>query len=218
MIKLSKDKRDKLIMVVLATIGVIGLLYTFVLGAQKEKLAEYARKISQLQYDVDKAERLCKKSRQIQTDLQKSREELQAKEERMAPVDKYKWFFNIINPFADARGVRLTSISPDPKPEDVLLLPKFPYQAASFSVEAVAQYHDLGKFLADFENEFVYMRVQDLKIERKGGGGLATALGPASTQRPGGSRGSAPSTTAVAAEQLSVDMKIVTLIRPITSL
>ncbi|MBI4328071.1 MAG: hypothetical protein HY674_22805 [Chloroflexi bacterium] len=218
MIKLSKDKRDKLIMVVLATIGAIGLLYTFVIGAQKDKLAEYATKISKLQDDVDKAERWGKMSRRIQTELQKSREELQAKEEGMAPVDKYKWFFNLISPFADARGVRLTSISADPKPEDVLLLPKFPYQAVSFSVKAAAQYHDLGKFLADFENEFVYMRVQDLKIEREGGAGLATAPGPASAQRPGGSRGPAPSTTAAAAEQLSVDIKIVTLVKPITSL
>ncbi len=218
MIKLSKEKRDKLIMVALATIGVIGLFYTFVIGAQKEKLAEYATKITKLQDDVDKAERWGKMSRRIQADLQKSREELQAKEEGMAPVDKYKWFFNLINPFADARGVRLTSISADPKQEEVLLIPRFPYQAASFTVKAVAHYHDLGKFLADFENTFVYMRVQDLKIEREAGGGLATAPGPALAQRSGGSRGPAASTTAVAAEQLSIDMKIVTLIRPITSL
>ena len=39
------------------------------------------------------------------------------------------------------------------------------YQQASVNVSGTAYYDDLGKFLADFENHFPYMRVQNLNLE-----------------------------------------------------
>ena len=47
----------------------------------------------------------------------------------------------------------------------VTLLPAFPYNQLSVSVNGTAYYEDLGKFLADFENRFPCMRIQNLNLE-----------------------------------------------------
>ena len=43
--------------------------------------------------------------------------------------------------------------------------PKFPYRAALFNVRGTAYYHDFGKFLADFENAFPYLRIQNIELD-----------------------------------------------------
>jgi hypothetical protein len=42
---------------------------------------------------------------------------------------------------------------------------KFPYRAAVFNVRGTAHYHDFGKFVADFENAYPYMRIQNFELE-----------------------------------------------------
>ena len=44
------------------------------------------------------------------------------------------------------------------------MIPEFPYKAATYRVGGTAYYHDLGKFLAEFENYFPYMRVLNLDL------------------------------------------------------
>jgi hypothetical protein len=48
---------------------------------------------------------------------------------------------------------------------DVSLIPSFPYKQATVGVGGTAYYYDLGKFLAELENRFPYMRVQNLLLE-----------------------------------------------------
>src|SRR4051794_32970453 len=97
--KLSKDKRDKLIIVCLATGGLLALLNIFVIGAEQDKIAENDRKISSVREKVDKAERMVKLMPRILSDLESNQKLLVAKEEGMAPLDKYRWFFRTISPF-----------------------------------------------------------------------------------------------------------------------
>src|SRR5438046_10759600 len=70
---------------------------------------------------------------------------------------------------------------------------KFPYKAAIFNVRGIAYYHDLGQFLADFENNFPYARIQNLEMEP------ATGSAASGTAEP---------------EKLAFRLEIVTLINP----
>ena len=45
------------------------------------------------------------------------------------------------------------------------MLPEFPYSQAIVTVSGSAYYYEFGKFLADLENHFPYMRVQNLNLE-----------------------------------------------------
>ena len=47
---------------------------------------------------------------------------------------------------------------------DVTLLPKFPYQQATFNVAGTARFYELGRFLADLENKFPHLRVINLDV------------------------------------------------------
>jgi len=108
----------------------------------------------------------------------------------MASGDVYSWMLNLIRQFKVGYRVEIPQFSQQAEQKEMNLLPKFPYQQASLTIAGTAFYHDLGKFLADFENQNPYCRVLNLKIE------------PVPTQA-GGEK-----------EKLSFTMEIVALVKP----
>ena len=194
--KVLKEKRDKLVLVVLGTGAVIGALYFLVISAQQGALADYADKTAVAREKLDKAERWLRMAPGIQARLAACRTEVETKQDSMAPVEKFKWFYNTLEIFFAQHPVKLIDITREPEVGDVGVLPKFPYQAASFGVKLSARYHELGGFLAEFENHFPYMRVQNLEIQPEG-------ASKAGLDR----RGPAP-------ESLAITMRVVTLVKP----
>lgn len=204
--KLSKEKRDKLILIGMGTAGIVAALYFLVIGTQKIALAEYAEKTDAAKEKLAKAERWLRMAPSVEARLTAHRKELDSRQDSMAPVDKFKWFYGTLDKFLAERQIKLTDITRDPEITDVGILPKFPYQAAVFGVKLNARFYDLGVFLADFENQFPYMRVKNLQIEpeiaaRAAARDLA-GLDPRLSQ----------------AENLTVNMRVVTLIKPNTPL
>jgi hypothetical protein len=192
-------------LVALGTGVVLAALYFLVVSAQKTTVADYANKIDAAQEKLEKAERWLRMAPGIQDRLNGCRTELEAKQEQMAPVDKFKWFYNTLEPFLAQHRVQLVDITREPEIGDVGVLPKFPYQTATFGVKLSARYHDFGLFLADFENKFPYMRVRNLELE------------PESGSKTAGSEGRVQK-AASKVENLAITMRVVTLIKPSTSL
>ena len=110
----------------------------------------------------------------------------------MASGDMYAWVIQTVGRFGAERKVEIPQFSREVMTE-VGILPKFPYKAAVFNVRGVAYFHDLGKFLADFENSFPFARIQNIELE-PAGNSAATATSDS--------------------EKLSFRMEIVTLINP----
>ena len=52
---------------------------------------------------------------------------------------------------------------------EVDLMPHFPYKQLKVTVGGTAYYHDLGKFIADFENTYPHARIANLTLEPVGG-------------------------------------------------
>ncbi len=201
--KLSKEKRDRVLLVAIGTCAVLAAFYLLILTGQRNALAEYATRIDSERQKLEKAERWLRMAPSIETRLGTIRKELDAKQEDMAPVDKFKWFYNTLESALARHKVRLVDITREPELGEVGLLPKFPYRAATFGVKLLASFHEYGAFLAEFENQFPYMRVQNLQIEPKiepeTGKGQAVPV----ALRPPGTR-----------ETLEITMRVVTLIRP----
>ena len=205
--KLLKEKRDKLVLVALATAAALAALYLLVVSAQKTALDEYADRTELAKEKLAKAERWLRLAPGIQTRLTSCRSELEQKQANMAPVDKFKWFYNTLDQFRTKHRVKLVDITREPEIGDVGVLPKFPYQAASFGVKLNARFHDLGVFLAEFENSFPDMRVQNLEIEPEGGVRTMNGKELVVAERRG-----------AASENLSITMRVITLIKPTLSL
>lgn len=78
--------------------------------------------------------------------------------------DPIAWFYETLRNFKGRYKVDLSVTGQSPI-SDVDLLPNFPYKQLRVSVTGTAYYHDLGKFIADFENTFPHIRIVNLNLE-----------------------------------------------------
>jgi len=83
----------------------------------------------------------------------------------VASGDLYFWAINTLRRFRAAYKVELPQFSPISATTDMNLIPNFPYKQATLSVAGTAHYHDLGRFVADFENQFPHIRILNLTLD-----------------------------------------------------
>jgi Tfp pilus assembly protein PilO len=161
--KISKTKKQQMVLVLVAASLVIAGLWFYVIKAQKSKLAVIQKKTLEIKDKVEKAEVLLKRTEEIELTLEADIKALETIEGEMASGDLYLWMINTLNRFNSLRRVTLLDYQRETIGE-VGILPKFPYRAATFPVKGIGHYHDLGKFLAEFENSFPYARIQNLEL------------------------------------------------------
>jgi hypothetical protein len=58
----------------------------------------------------------------------------------------------------------IPQFSPAASVTDVDLLPKFPYKQERIAISGTGYYEEIGKFIADFENEYSASRVVNLEL------------------------------------------------------
>jgi Type II secretion system (T2SS), protein M subtype b len=163
--KLSKEKRNQLIMIGLGTVGVIAALWFLVIAAQRDKIHEIDGKIASTTAQIDKMQQTRKAAGKIEAELKEDQGRLAEVESTMPSGDWYLWVNTTLRKFnSPSYHVEMPVIGA-PVAGAVTLLPAFPYNQLSVSVNGTAYYEDLGKFLADFENRFPCMRIQNLNLE-----------------------------------------------------
>lgn len=74
----------------------------------------------------------------------------------------------MLRKFKQPYKVEIPQFSGIDGPRPTTLLPDFPYQQVSLTVGGTAFFQDFGRFLADFENQFPYVRVLNLTLEPSG--------------------------------------------------
>jgi len=178
---LPKEKRDRLILVAVGTLAVIAGLYWGVVRVQRQTLVALAAKHGDEEIRVGNAQRLANSTAELQANLVVVNEKLKVVESTMPSRDLYSWIIQTINTFKENGGYKVE-------------IPQ-----AIFHVRGTAYYHDFGRFVADFENTFPYMRIQNIDLEPSGG---------TSASKEGGSGSSDD------AEKLAFKFEIVTLINP----
>ena len=198
MARLSKEKRNRLILVIILTIAMgVGFWYGLI-TTRKEKLEEAKVAIRAAIDKLEKAKALVKQADKAEIQVTAAMNKLKVVEDSMASgVDHYTWAIKLLEEARARHDVKIIETT-RPVKGDVGLLPQFPYQAAIFTVRGAGHYHDFGKFLADFENSFPYFRVQNLSLVP----GSDSVVGP---ETP---------TAATGVENLSFRMEIVALIKP----
>ena len=160
---LSKEKRDRLTMIAVGTVVILIALWFGLMGVQRKSLATTLSQTTEREDQVANADRLIGGTQEIEKNLQAATERLRAIEKTMASGDMYSWVILTINRFKEGHKVEIPHFSREAPTE--IGLAKFPYRAVVFHVRGTAYYHDLGKFVSEFENRFPYMRVQNLELE-----------------------------------------------------
>jgi len=194
MSKLPKDKRDKIILVGMATVVASAAIWLLLIKAQDRALRTTREQAVTAQGQLQRGQATLLTKAKTSEDFDAASKQLREKEAAMAaPNDMYSWLIQTLNNFRSShRGVEIPQFGP-PQPSEVGVFAKFPYHAAVFNVRGTAYYHDLGKFLADFENTFPFMRVQNIELE-------PVAEGSANSE---------------SREKLSFKLELLTLVKPV---
>ena len=189
--RLPTDKRDKIILLAAGTVAVMVGLWFLLISPLRVRLAALEKEAEDSRHQVSRGQSMLAATQQVVAELQSASNRLAMAEGAMGSGDLYAWMIQTLNQFKTTYHVDIPPISRE-IPCEVGVFPQFPYKAAAFLVRGTAYYHDFGKFLADFENSFPYMRVQNLELE------------PLATQKNEES------------ERLQFKMELLTLIKPAT--
>lgn len=189
---LTKEKRDQLILTVIGAVAVCAGLWFGLISTMRHGLGVITEQMEEKKTKVTNAQRLVGSTADLQKTLEDHTAKLKVIEDSMAAGDMYSWIILKVNKFREDRKVEIPQFSREVRTE-VGMFPKFPYKAAVFTVRGTAFFHDLGKFIAEFENAFPHVYLQNLELE------------PASNSN---------ATAAGHPEMLSFKMEIVTLINP----
>lgn len=164
MSKLSKEKKQHLALVVIGTLAVLAASGYFFIKGGYDKLSSMEHKKIAAREKLEQMQGLTKRAKEIEKVFADTRQSLTEKEAAMASGDLYSWMFTTLRRFQKGYKIEIPQISPVVS-GDMVLLPRFPYQQATVSLGGSAHYHELGRFIADFENAFPYMRISNLTLD-----------------------------------------------------
>jgi Tfp pilus assembly protein PilO len=167
---LPKEKRDRLILVGMSTLFLLGLIGFGLIRPQYDNISAINAKISAARKDLQSKEDTIKKADPVSTQLADLTYTLSQAEGDMVSGDPAQWIYNTIRNFKEHYKVDI-SVNSQLSMGEVDLLPHFPYKQLKVTVGGTAYYHDLGKFIADFENTFPHTRFANLTLEPVGGTG-----------------------------------------------
>jgi Tfp pilus assembly protein PilO len=83
----------------------------------------------------------------------------------MASGDKFLWMINFVTKFKAHYHIEIPQFDRTTEPADVKLLRKFPYKQITLGVSGTGFYHDIGKFISDFENQFSTSYILNLELQ-----------------------------------------------------
>jgi hypothetical protein len=166
--KLSKEKRNQLVIVIIVTAAILALIGFGLIRSQFDSLAKIKSDKAAADSQLQSIKKTITNADAVTIELTEVTNALLQAEEDMASGDLYSWTYDTIRRFKLPYKVEIPDIG-HPTIGNVDLLSSFPYKQIQFSINGTAYYHDLGKFIADFENNFPHSRMVHLIIEPGGG-------------------------------------------------
>ncbi len=168
--RLPKEKRDKLILVCMITVMALGGIGFGMIRPQYATIREIQHATT---VDREKLENMNKAVAGAATtlnQLQDMSDTLTQAEADMATGDPNGWIYDTIRKFKSQYKMDISIASQTTiEPED--MLPQLPFQQLKVTVNGTAYYHDLGKFIAAFENDYPHGRICNLSLSPSGAGG-----------------------------------------------
>ncbi len=162
--KLSKEKRDQLILVALVTAGIVAALWFTLINLQQRHLRTLLTAKQKNERQLKDMEAAINKADQLNAQVSHLAGQLDAIENGMASGDLYSWMISTLKQFKLPYKIEIPQFSTTVEAENNMLT-KFPYRQVTISITGTGYYHDLGRFVTDLENQFPYMRVQNLDVQ-----------------------------------------------------
>jgi Tfp pilus assembly protein PilO len=163
--KLPKEKQTQLIAVILFTLaGISGLWFTL-LKPQYDKLDKLGQSKIAAQAKLQQAKDTIKNAPRLESDLAEASKMLAEAESDVASGDLYLWTINVVRKYKAGYSVDIPQFGQLGAVQDTTLLPSFQYKQTTMTIAGTGHFSDVGRFVADFENRFPHIRIQNLSLE-----------------------------------------------------
>jgi hypothetical protein len=173
--RLSKQKRDRIILVCLLTVGICFGLWHGVMKSRMARIGAEQARLEAEQKRFEEARGWLERAQRVEADLESATAAVREFEDKMASeADTYAWSYVLLDRARQSYPVEIIDVS-RPQLGAMRLLPQFPYRSATFTVTGRAYYHDFGQFLADFENNHPYFCVENVDLSRQSASATDTA-------------------------------------------
>ncbi len=159
----NKQKRNQLYLTLAGALLVIVGIAFGLIRPQFSKLSQVKKETIDTRGRLETYQRLIQQSDTITNELGAATSQLARAETDLATGDFYAWTIDTIRHFKANYKVDVPEIG-QPSIGPVDLLPNFPYRQIRFNLRGTGYYHDIGKFIADFENTYPHMRVVNLSM------------------------------------------------------
>ena len=163
--KLPKEKKNQLVLVVIGTVAILCGLGFGLIRLQYSRLNSMASKKTTAVTRLQQMRDAIRNTDRLESEVADAKKTLEAMEADTASGDLYAWVINTLRTFKAGYKVDMPQFSPIGPVSEVNLLPDFPYKQAALTVAGTAHFHDLGRFIADFENQYPHIRVLNLTLD-----------------------------------------------------
>ena len=162
--RLAPAKRNQLIMVILATMALVALVFVFLINPEKQKNIQQSMEIKNKHKELDEMKETIKRSADKAAEYAAVSNQLTLAEADVAGLDVSAWTYDTIRRFKSSYHLDIPGVG-QPVSGEVDLLPDLAYRQVKLSLSGTGYYHDLGKFVSEFENTFPHMRLVNLGLD-----------------------------------------------------
>ena len=168
--KLTKEQRDHLILAGLGTLLLVGLVIYGLIRPQYAAISKIKKQTDVARAELQQKKDVIKTANTVSNELAELTDKLGGAQSDLAVGDPAVWIYDTIRNFKAKYKVTV-SVNSQLDIGQVDLLGHFPYKQLKVTAAGSAFYHDLGKFIADFENSYPHARVVNLTVDPAGGTG-----------------------------------------------
>lgn len=161
---LPKERRIPFFAVITVTVLVLVGIYFELVRTQHATLAGLISKRAAAEKQLSTIGSTIKNADADAKAFAQATNDLAAVESDIASGDLVFWSYDTMRRFKQNYKLEVNDVS-RPVVADVDLMPVFPYQQLKFSVSGTGYYHEIGKFVSDFENQYPHARIVNLVID-----------------------------------------------------
>jgi len=163
MSRLTSQTKQQVILVLLVTTAVLAGLYFAAIRFQQISLAAVQRQTQTVEKKREAMLKTVQSAARISCELTNITRALSAGEAEVASGDLTAWMVSTIRNFKRPYPIEIPQFSTIVLEQNTAAA-ESPYQQVRMTVAGTAYYFDLGQFVADFENRYTTIRVQNLEL------------------------------------------------------
>jgi Tfp pilus assembly protein PilO len=164
MTRLSKAKRDQLILALVVVTAVVAGLFFGLIRMQQRSLGELKGRRQTVQTKLTDIQKTTQNAARIESALADAKAKLSIHEKNIASGDLLLWVFNLVRDFKKPYDVDVPQFG-SIIIENSTVSAQFPYKQFHLTLSGTAHYFDLGRFIADFENRYPEIRLENLELQ-----------------------------------------------------